>query len=94
MKLKSLLFAAVAFGLMTAPAAAMTLINDDRQPYIVTVKIGEGDQTVEEFELEYDYAADEFCEEGCTIRLSNGTEMSFAGHELVTIRDGQFVIAN
>ena len=93
MTLKSMLFAAVAFGLMTAPAAAITLVNDDQQTYVVTVKIGEGDQTVEEFELEYDYAADEFCEEGCSIKLDNGTEMSFAGHELVSIRNGQFVIA-
>lgn len=93
MSFKSFLLTAAAFCCLSAPAGALTLINDDQDSYIVELIIGEGDSTIEKFELEYDFAADDICPEGCTIRLNNGTEMSFAGHELVTIRNGHFVIA-
>ena len=93
MTFKSVLCAAAFCGLLAAPASAITLVNEDQQTYTVDVFVGEGDSTNEQFELEYDYAADEFCTEGCKIRLDNGEEMHFSGHELVSIRNGKFAIA-
>lgn len=92
MKLTTLAIAASLFGLLSAPAYALTLINEDQATYNIEVMIGEGDASNESFELEYDYMADDFCNEGCTIRLSNGAEKHFVGHEVVKIKDGNFVV--
>lgn len=92
MKLRTILCTAAVLGYLMVPAAAFTLVNEDQTTYTVDYMIGEGDATNGSFELEYDFAADDFCDEGCTIRLNNGAEMGFAGHENVAIRDGKFVI--
>lgn len=84
--------AAALFGLLSAPASALTLINDDQDTYTIHVMIGEGDATNEKFELPYDHMMEDFCNEGCTIRLSNGASKHFVGDEVVLIQNGNFVV--
>ena len=79
--------------LAIAPANALTLINNDDATYEVTAMIGEGDATMDTFELASGANRADFCEEGCLIRLNNGAEQSFQGDEIVTIKDGGFVMA-
>ena len=92
MNLKTTAIAAAIFGLLATPASALSLINDDQETYTVQVMIGEGDATNETFELPYDQIKEDFCNEGCTIRLSNGATKHFAGDEIVLIQDGNFVV--
>ena len=95
MKLK---LAAITFStvfLLVGPAFALTLSNGDEVTYGVTVITGQGDGTVETFDLESGFSMENLCEEtGCTIRLSNGVEKEFKGDEDVEIIDGQFALNN
>lgn len=79
--------------LATVPANALTLMNEDETAYEVSLIIGQGDAVTETFELEGGSARENFCEEGCIVRLSNGVEQSFEGNEIVTIKEGEFVVA-
>ncbi len=93
MKLK---LAALAIGLgflAQVPAHALTLTNDDATTYTVEVLQGEGSASSEKYELEFDFMLEEICEGGCTIRLSSGASREFVGDEIVTIKDGAFVVA-
>lgn len=93
MSLKSLLLSAVALSFMAAPAAALELANNDDAGYEVEVVVGEGDNSVQKYELNADEVLSEICMQGCTIKLSSGAEQTFAGDEMVSVKDGQFVIA-
>ncbi len=93
MKLKSLTLALVASFFLTVPVQALNLINDDAETYSVEIAIGEGDASIEKYELEQGSSLQETCMEGCTITLSNGTSQAFVGDENVSIKDGEFVIA-
>lgn len=94
MSFRSIQSAMAACALLASPAVAIILINDDQQTHTIEVAIGEAESAYDRFELDYDHAADEFCTEGCKIRLGNSEEMSLSDHEVVAIRDGNFVIAD
>lgn len=79
--------------MFAAPANALTLTNSDDQTYEVTVVHGEGDASATLIELQGGANVADICEDGCTIQLDNGVEMSFNGDEIVSIQDGEFVLA-
>ena len=93
MNLKSTLAALAALAIVAGPAQALTMTNNDAVDYEVIVIEGQGDGVTSQFDLEAGGSQFEFCENGCTIQLSNGTEATFNGDESVLIEDGQFVIA-
>lgn len=93
MTFKSLLLSAAALSLLSVPASALDLTNNDDATYQVEIIIGEGDTSTEQHELNKDELLSEVCMQGCTIKLSNGAEQAFAGDETVAIKDGEFVIA-
>ena len=92
MGIKPLLLSAAALSILAGPATALELTNNDDATYQVEIVIGEGDSTTESYELETDQFLSDVCAEGCTIKLSNGAEQAFAGDEIVSIKDGKFVI--
>jgi len=93
MKLTSLTLALAASFFLTVPVQALNLVNDDAETYSVEVAIGEGDTNMEKYELEQGQSLQEVCMEGCTVTLSNGANQAFVGDENVSIKDGEFVIA-
>ncbi len=93
MKLKSLLLSAAALSILSTNAFALDLANNDTVAYGVEIIMGEGDATNQKYDLKTEEVLTDVCMEGCTIKLSNGTEQGFAGDEIVSIKDGEFVIA-
>ena len=73
-------------------AQALSLLNDDNDTYTVEISSGQGDASKESYNLPFDHIIEDVCIGGCIIRLSNGSQMEFMGDELVTIKDGAFVI--
>ena len=83
-------FSALALlALLAAPANALTLTNSDDKTYEVSVVEGEGDGNAIILELQGGANVAEICENGCTIKIDNGVEMSFNGDEIVSIQDGE-----
>ena len=93
MSIKSLLLSAAALSILTGPTAALELANNDDETYQVEILAGEGDSTTESHELKTEEMLSDVCTQGCTIKLSNGAEQAFVGDEVVSIKDGELVIA-
>ena len=81
-----------AVAVITTPAFALDIINDDGTGYTVEVTQGQGSASSETFELEAGQTLTNVCGDGCTVKLDNGAEAMFAGDESVTIKDGEFVL--
>ena len=79
--------------LVAAQAQALSLVNEDEATYTVELVYGEGDNNKDVYDLPYDHIIEDVCGGGCVIRLDNGAQQDFAGHEYVTIKDGAFVVA-
>ena len=85
-----------AFGmaaLLVGQAEAITLTNEDDVTHEIVVVTGQGDGGEEKIALDPGQSNDGLCNEGCALRLSDGTENEFAGNEIVSIKDGEFVVA-
>lgn len=82
-----------ALAMMAGSAHALTLTNNDEVEYGLEVVIGEGDGGVQSYQLPAGQSLSDICDNGCTIKLGNGTEQAFEGNESVTIEDGGFMVA-
>lgn len=82
--MKPLFLAAVAASgmLMTAPADALTITNND--PVKQTITIIEGDKA-SNLSLDPGESGGQLCQSGCVIRMKNGDEYDFEGVEVVVI---------
>lgn len=79
--------------MLMGSANALTVTNEDEVDYTFDVILGEGSAETETIELPAGLSVSDFCEQGCTIKLPNGSEQSFEGDESVSIKDGVFMIA-
>jgi hypothetical protein len=79
--------------MLIGSANALTVTNEDEVDYTFDVILGEGGADTETIELPVGQNVSDICEQGCTIKLPNGSEQSFEGDENVTIKDGVFMIA-
>lgn len=90
---KRAIIALLSSAFLTIPAYAVELTNDDDATHSVEIQIGEGDSTTQTLEVAAGQTLKDICKDGCTVRLSNGAEAGLAGDETVSIKDGEFVIA-
>ena len=93
MSWKTFAAAAGTLAMLMGSAHALTITNDDDVDYEFDLVIGQGDADMQMIELPAGSSLSDFCELGCTIKLPNGVEQSFEGDEIVTIKDGTFLIA-
>lgn len=93
MNLKSIIAVLGIMIFMVSQAHAMSLRNEDAKAYDIQIVEGEGSAVVESFILDEGDELEDFCQDGCTLQLPDGTIHNFAGHESVSILDGAFVIA-
>lgn len=78
--------------MLIGSANALTITNEDEVDYTFDVILGEGAADMETIELAVGQSVSDICEQGCTLKLPNGSEQSFDGDENVTIKDGVFMI--
>ena len=74
-------------------AQAITLTNHDGADQTLQITEGGDEAVTHDVVIAADEILEGLCEDGCTIALENGEQQSFEGYEDVTIKDGQFVIA-
>lgn len=80
--------------LVAGPAQALSLLNEDGDAYEVQIIQGEGSAAVDTFTIEAGQKIEDFCQDGCTLELADGTSWTFSGHEEVSIVGGDFVVAD
>ena len=91
---KTVLATAVALTLIaTASASALSLTNEDKVTYEVSLILGQGDASAEVFQLGASEQITDLCEEGCMIRLNDSAWINFEGAEVLKIQDGKIVAA-
>ena len=93
MSLKTVLAASATVACIAAPAHALALLNDDAVAYSLEVIEGEGDVSAKRHSVDPGQTLTGLCPAGCIISLSTGVDQVFSGDEVVTIKNGEFVIA-
>ncbi len=88
----SLLWSVAATLLLGNQAQALTLTNRDTSPrQVLITEIDE--EAIRTVIIEPAQTLDGFCEDGCSIVIQDGEEMTFEGDEVVYIEDGHLEIA-
>ena len=76
---------------LASPANALILSNFDDSVHYVEVVTGENGSDMVQVTIGENSIS--LCDDGCVIRLQNGSEMEFEGTETLSIQNGEFVIA-
>lgn len=92
---KNLLGLTVAAALLATPglAQALTLVNQDRDAYQVTI-IEEPDEEARTYVLQPDGDFTIPCRWSCSVTVGDGEEVDVEGYETLAIRHGKLVVAD
>jgi hypothetical protein len=92
--MRTLFAAALLATLSVAPAAAISLVNRDAEPRVVTIMPAAGSTEPEAVvTLAPSEARSDLCREGCEISLDTGEIAEFDGDEDVAIEEGRLTVA-
>ena len=92
---KNLLGLTVAAALLATPglAQALTLVNQDRDTYQVTI-IEEPDEEARTYVVQPDGGFTIPCRWSCSVTVAGGEEVDVEGYETLAIRHGKLVVSD
>ena len=93
MNWKTLVMTAGAISLLSGPAMAIELSNDDEQAHHVIIRQNDSDQDTMEISIEAGDVVVDICKDGCILQLEDGSEVTVTGSEEVTIDKEGFGVA-